>query len=588
MDLVTKTKEYFNQYLKRFKERDESFGLMIEVRTEGNVGYNAPAYEDLEIEVVHRKVDDGAHSWGVGNEQQQYNEHIFLNPTNDTAVLVERQEAIGELMEDKVLAEWAQEVKLAGDRFQHDKHFSHDMRDEHVQRLERANLLVNLIEAITAPTQAKSAYLTSIQDFGARFAADEGFQKVKEFMNALYREYDLGNATAKMRCDLGHGDLESVENRRHLYATAEKMIEITGRLLDEERFEGFLNNEAEGVNLKKTLEERKGFYNKILFVFEGGLDNFQRTHNSGYHQLTDYWLDLINEAVYAKLPEAELHDSMQTLGFLIGAAKVQREWAERGVPVTRPTFLPMEEKRTVIEGGYNTTLMKALEAEDVVTNDIISDKDRNVFVVTGPNNGGKTTYIRHVGQAYWLSHIGMWLPAEKAELSTIDGIFTSYTYQDDTEQGTGLYLTELKRVKEFTNPSNGNHASTPYSVVFFDEFANGTDHVESVEATKIVLEHLVMKGITAYFTTHKQEIADAVETGELPHSMNLAVEARQNGSGIEFTHRVIRDARERSYGNLQREAIGITREGLYASLEKDIRQGKYAKDATRVGELRKR
>ena len=220
--------------------------------------------------------------------------------------------------------------------------------------------------------------------------------------------------------------------------------------------------------------------------------------------------------------------------------------------------------------------------DSIVPNDIISDRDHNLFVITGPNNGGKTTYIRQVGQMYWLSHVGMAVPAKSAELSLVDGIYTSFNTEDNTNDGTGLYLTELKRISEFTK-SNGKARITPYSVVFFDEFANGTDHDESVARTQVVLDHLSQKGVTSYFTTHKHEIADYVEQGKLPGSVNLASEVKMNGNGFVTTHRVLRNAREKSYGNFQAEAMAITPEALRSSLESEITSGYYPIEDTRVG-----
>ena len=172
---------------------------------------------------------------------------------------------------------------------------------------------------------------------------------------------------------------------------------------------------------------------------------------------------------------------------------------------------------------------------------------------------------------YWLAHLGMGLPADRAELSLIDAIFTSFNTEDNTAEGTGLYLTELKRISQFSRPMAGQPHMTPYSIVFFDEFANGTDHEESVKRTKIVLDYLSQKGVTAYFTTHKHEIADMVEAGDLPGAVNLGAEVRQNGAGIETTYRILRNAKEKSYGHIQAETMGITPEALQAYLPRGDR-----------------
>jgi DNA mismatch repair ATPase MutS len=183
---------------------------------------------------------------------------------------------------------------------------------------------------------------------------------------------------------------------------------------------------------------------------------------------------------------------------------------------------------------------------------------------------------------YWLAHLGMGIPADKAQLSAIDAIFTSFNTEDNIDEGTGLYLTELKRISQFSRPASGQPKMTPYSIVFFDEFANGTDHEESVKRTKIVLDYLSRKGVTAYFTTHKHEIADMVDAGDLPGAVNLGAEVRQDGNSINTTYRILRSAKEKSYGHVQAEAMGITTESLQMYLLEEIARNIYPVEDTRV------
>ncbi len=297
------------------------------------------------------------------------------------------------------------------------------------------------------------------------------------------------------------------------------------------------------------------------------------------------------------------------LGFYVGAANLHKSWVEKGIPVTRPKILEKYEQRARIIGSYNTTLVagigKYVDKDSLVPIDIIYDREQNLFIVTGPNNGGKTTYDRQVGQLHGSIQTGMFIPAKEAEVSIIDGIFTSISLGDDTQQGTGQYLTELRRVSEFAihpkpePPSTHSDEKiygdpddkttpikykriTPYSLLLFDEFANGTDHEESVERTKILLNHLSELGVTTYFTTHKHEIANLAEEGAFPGALNLAAEVRQEPNNIILTRRILRNAREKSYGYIQAEAMGITKEGLRNTLEEELRLGTYPMEATRL------
>ena len=320
-----------------------------------------------------------------------------------------------------------------------------------------------------------------------------------------------------------------------------------------------------------------------LLAFNEKSYSFQEDNNGDFIEFREYWMSVVQEALNSKLPpQTEITDLPEELGVFLGIANYQREIIEKGISLTRPVFADQKDKKAEILNGHNLTLIKTIDEENIVSNNVVSDKDKNLFIITGPNNGGKTTYLRQVGQAYWTAHLGMLLAAEKAELSPVDGIFTSISHGDNTLEGEGQYLYELKNVSEFTNPNNGRLSVTPYSLLLFDEFANGTDNAEGVERTKVVLEHLDTKGVTAYFTSHKPEIAEMVEQGKFLGAVNLACEAQNNGKTIITTFKVLRDAKEKSYGHVQAEALDITPDGLRKRFDTELKNGLYSKEDTRI------
>jgi len=97
-----------------------------------------------------------------------------------------------------------------------------------------------------------------------------------------------------------------------------------------------------------------------------------------------------------------------------------------------------------------------------------------------------------------------------------------------------------------------------------------------------ILGHLSEKGVTAYFTTHKHEIAEAVERGELPGACNLGAQVERRDGAIVTTYRMVRDAKEMSYGHLQAEAMGITPEALRRLLADEVERGLYPVEDTRL------
>jgi hypothetical protein len=98
-----------------------------------------------------------------------------------------------------------------------------------------------------------------------------------------------------------------------------------------------------------------------------------------------------------------------------------------------------------------------------------------------------------------------------------------------------------------------------------------------VKRTKTVLDYLCRKGVTAYFTTHKHEIADMVDQGELAGAVNLAAEVcHGDGGGVTTTYRIVRNAKEKIYGYVQAEAMGITPEALNLLIEEEVSCGLYS------------
>lgn len=593
---IKKTTRNVLEYLRGFFPREDTYiiedkllspeqgrELIIPEEAPGRVMSNPEAFQDLDIgsvmdavyHAVPRDFDRGK------ARDRSYIEEIFHYPSHNADNIGERQAAITELQQDETLWHQLLAVKSSLDSCLYDERFLSSIYG--LKTLQDAANIVAFVLAVRQMKTPESRRLKRVKDLGCKFDQDERYREAETFIRELYLPYELGDVIDDNTAFLRH--ISGVGSRREFFSGNRIILEVTERLFADERFKRFLNNEAQAVELLKTMTTKIDFWHKELFSFNlSGFDlqNWGKDERKKYADLMEYWLLLVNEGVYARVPPLDVGDLSQELGFYLGAAALQRKWASAGFPVTNPRMVGKRERRVVIEGSFNTSLMKRFTRDEIISNDILSGKDRNVFVITGPNNGGKTTYIRQVGQMYWLAHVGMGLPVSHAELGLVDSIFTSFNTEDNTEEGTGLYLTELKRIAQFSRPAPGQPYLTPYSVVFFDEFANGTDHEESVKRTKTVLDYLCRKGVTAYFTTHKHEIADMVEKGELPGAVNLAAEVHHVSGTVKTSYRIVRNAKEKSYGHVQAEAMGITPESLHKLIEEEIAKGLYPREDTRL------
>lgn len=599
MDHLKSTAYRILDYLKGFTPRQDTYAL-----EESKTGYcrkdRDPATEPANRFVrSNREAFDDLNIGGILNQvfaavprqyekaktsDREYVDDLFHNPIRDPDEITQRQEAISELQAGKALWNQVLAVKSTLDTCLFDERYRSAVNG--LKSLQEATNIVEFIISIRKMQEPVSKRLKRLKDLGARFDADEKFREAEKFIKELYLPYGVGDAIDDNMDSLNA--ISSVGSRRGFYGRNRIILEATEKMLTEEPFRQFINDEARAIHLLKTMKSKLDIWHKELFRFNLSginLEAWGKNERKRYGDLMEYWLLLVNEAVYSRIPKLEIGDWSSELSFYLGAAALQRKWTADGLKVTRPAILDKREIKAAITGACNTSLVERLSVDRIIRNDILSDRNHNLFVITGPNNGGKTTYIRQTGQMYWLAHLGMGLPADKAELSVIDAIFTSFNTEDNTAEGTGLYLTELKRIAQFSRPASGQPRMTPYSIVFFDEFANGTDHEESVKRTKVILTYLSQKGVTAYFTTHKHEIADMVEAGNLPGAVNLAAEVRQNDGGIETTYRIVRNAKEKSYGHLQAEAMGITPESLRTYLMQEIVQDAYPIEDTRVGIL---
>ena len=596
--IIRKTAQSVLDYLQSFQPRQDTYTL----KGDGTVGTaaresrpaapvpppvavlsNPEAFKDLNIGFVMDQVFMAVPRHYEKGEvrDREYIEQIFHHPVIDVAEIVARQEAITELQTDAALWDQVLAVKSCLDACLYDERFSRSVPG--LKSLQDVNNIVELVAAIRRMGMPAARRLKRVKDLGCRFDADLRFREAEKFVRELYIPYGLGDVMDG-NTDFLHS-ISGVGTRREFYSGNRILLEVTQRMFSEEPFKHFINDEAVAIDLLTTMQAKLGIWHKEIFGFNltgYDLEQWGKKERKRYSDLLEYWLSLVNEAVYARVPNLEIGDMAHELGFYLGASALQRKWVKAGYPVSNPILLDKKIRNARIHGSFNTSLMAKLTPDRVVSNDILFDRDHNLFVITGPNNGGKTTYIRQVGQMYWLAHIGMGLPAESAQMSALDAVFTSFNTEDNTAEGTGLYLTELKRIAQFARPAPGQPRLTPYSIIFFDEFANGTDHEESVKRTRTVLEYLSQKGVTAFFTTHKHEIADIVEGGGLPGAVNLAAEAKRSGDAVETSYRIVRDAQERSYGYVQAEAMGITPDALRAQLMREVAEGWYPLEDTRL------
>ena len=228
--------------------------------------------------------------------------------------------------------------------------------------------------------------------------------------------------------------------------------------------------------------------------------------------------------------------------------------AERAVSLrwSAPTLTPQPALR--ISAGRHPVVERFLQ-EPFVPNDIALDAATRMLVITGPNMGGKSTYMRQVALITLLAHIGSYVPAESAVIGPIDRIFTRIGSGDDLAGGRSTFMVEM------TEAANILHNATTRSLVLMDEIGRGTSTFDGLSLAWATARHLASR-VSAFtlFATHYFELTGLA--AELPGVLNVHLDATEHRQGIVFMHAVKPGPASKSYGLAVAKLAGMPREVL--------------------------
>lgn len=167
--------------------------------------------------------------------------------------------------------------------------------------------------------------------------------------------------------------------------------------------------------------------------------------------------------------------------------------------------------------------------------------DRRMLIITGPNMGGKSTYMRQAAVIVLLAHIGSYVPAEQAVIGPVDRIFTRIGASDDLASGRSTFMVEM------TETAHILHNATSSSLVLMDEIGRGTSTFDGLSLAYAAAEHLARE-IRAYtlFATHYFELITLPD--ECPGVCNVHLDAVEHQDGVVFLHAVKEGPANQSYG----------------------------------------
>jgi DNA mismatch repair ATPase MutS len=187
------------------------------------------------------------------------------------------------------------------------------------------------------------------------------------------------------------------------------------------------------------------------------------------------------------------------LAFYVGCLNLHTELASHRMPISFPTPVPSGERSHEFSGLYDVTL--CLTMNHCVVGNALHAGQKNLLIITGANQGGKTTFLRSIGLAQLMMQCGLFVGADDFKAEICSALFTHYKREEDTTMKSGKFDEELARMSEIAE-----HI-VPNSILLFNESFAATNEREGSEIATQIVRALLEKGMKVFFVTHLYEFA---------------------------------------------------------------------------------
>ena len=209
------------------------------------------------------------------------------------------------------------------------------------------------------------------------------------------------------------------------------------------------------------------------------------------------------------------------LAFYLGCINLTKTLQSKTLQSTFPKVWDKKEFKLSSKGIYDISLALILKKE-IVTNDLEADK-KELVIITGANQGGKTTFLRSTGISYLMMQSGMFVPAKHFEASVSSGIFTHFKKEEDKTLKSGKFDEELSRMSQIIEHIH------PYALILFNESFASTNEFEGSQIAKEIVQALLKKDIRVFFVTHMYELSNYFYQQKLDNAMFLRANRKTDG-----------------------------------------------------------
>ncbi|HGH6013588.1 TPA: DNA mismatch repair protein MutS [Vibrio mimicus] len=461
-------------------------------------------------------------------------------PMRDTATLNQRLDAIGELKEAALYAELHPVLKQIGDIERILARLAlRSARPRDLARLRHA--MQQLPELHSLLTELEQPHLTQLRTHAQPMdeLCDLLERAIKENPPVVIRDggviADGYSAELDEWRDLANGATEFLER---LEAEERDRHGIDTLKVGYNNVHGFYIQVSRGQShlvpphyvRRQTLKNAERYIIEELKQHEDKVLNSKSRALAVEKQLWEELFDLL-------LPHLE---QLQQLAASIAQLDVLQNLAERAesLEYCRPTLV--KEAGIRILGGRHPVVEQVMN-EPFIANPIELNPQRRMLIITGPNMGGKSTYMRQTALIALMAHIGSYVPAESAQIGPLDRIFTRIGASDDLASGRSTFMVEM------TETANILHNATSHSLVLMDEIGRGTSTYDGLSLAWASAEWLAREiGALTLFATHYFELTELPNS--LPHLANVHLDAVEHGDSIAFMHAVQEGAASKSFG----------------------------------------
>ncbi len=270
----------------------------------------------------------------------------------------------------------------------------------------------------------------------------------------------------------------------------------------------------------------------------------------------------LEKTLYEDLFDSVLPDiaALQVTAQALAELDVLTNLAERAESLNyvAPEFV--NELQLHIEAGRHPVVEKSLE-QHFSPNDLTMDMQQRLLMITGPNMGGKSTYMRQVALIVLLAHVGSFVPADKAIIGQVDQIFTRIGASDDLASGRSTFMVEMSEAANILNNASEQ------SLILMDEIGRGTSTFDGLALAWACAEKLV-RDIGAYslFATHYFELTEIPQAYD--RAVNLHFDAVEHDDKIVFMHQLKPGPASQSYGIQVAQLAGVPMEVISEAKKK--------------------